>query len=82
MPAKNDGGPAFPNFREIDQHGLVHQNDGMSLRDWFAGRAMQALAPGTFEAACEEGQTAAKAAEVVADVAYRMADAMIAARGR
>lgn len=41
-PTHDDGGPAFPfapNDHSTDwrQHG----NDGMSLRDWFAGRATE-----------------------------------------
>lgn len=69
----NDGGPAFP----ISEHGLQGYN-GMSLRDWFAGLAMQAI-------------IAKHPAEVVAGSmneidaptakgAYEYADAMIAER--
>jgi hypothetical protein len=32
----DDGGPAFP-------HSYVQEAKGMSLRDWFAGKAMQGL---------------------------------------
>lgn len=38
----NDGGPAFPRSVSIDPHGnTVWDQDGMSLRDWFAGEAMR-----------------------------------------
>ena len=36
MTAKNNGGPAFPNEFDKDERGL-------SLRDYFAAKAMQAL---------------------------------------
>lgn len=45
----NDGGPAFPrqlqqveNAHEFTEHELRAQS-GMSLRDWFAGMAMQEM---------------------------------------
>jgi hypothetical protein len=60
------GGPAFP----TPAHNL--QNDGMTLRDYFAAKAMQACiakgAPLVFDA--------------IADKAYEMADAMLKARGQ
>lgn len=61
----NDGGPAFP----ID-HWPCHF-PGMSLRDWFAGRALAGLL-----ADHPPGATATLAATL----AYELADAMIAAR--
>lgn len=61
----NDGGPAFP----------MHRLDvrGMTLRDYFAAKAMQ----GMFAADTDESvmPIEGKAAE-----AYAMADAMLAAR--
>ena len=41
---QNDGGPAFPTKGTL--HGAPYQSDGMSLRDWFAGMAIQALLAG------------------------------------
>ncbi len=65
MSTINDGGPAFP-VHDLGIHGTY----GMSLRDWFAGMAMQAWLSG-----------GARSAEiVVAESAYRYADAMLAAR--
>ena len=71
----NDGGPAFPvplsAGESYSQHGPA---DGMTLRDYFAAKAMQGLV-----ASNDEG-----AGDRVADVpeyAYQIADAMIAARG-
>ncbi len=65
----NDGGTAFPS----SQYGFVAPDghtSGMSLRDWFAGMALQAmLSDWVF------GEN-----EPQAQVAYKMADAMIEAR--
>lgn len=71
-----DGGPAFP--RPIGQvrtdPGSASYNEGqrgMSLRDWLAGMALSGIL-----AAVPEDQDEIQ----VADIAYRMADAMLAAR--
>ena len=46
---KNDGGPAFPSPETVvsqDQMPLqysINAQDGMSLRDWFAGQALIGL---------------------------------------
>jgi hypothetical protein len=61
-----DGGPAFPVPME-DRH------CGMTLRDYFAAKAMQGLVAGS-------GPEAEYQEAVVASSAYTMADAMIAAR--
>ena len=61
----DDGGPAFPVDRAARKH------DGMSLRDWFAGMAMQGL----LSDPRYEG-TQAQAVES----SYRTADAMLAER--
>lgn len=66
-----DGGPAFP------QHGWSSNPDvvermsgqgGMTLRDWFAGKALSAIVLDDWEYA------------KVATIAYKFADAMLAAR--
>lgn len=65
----NDGGPAFPN------NGWIAQS-GMSLRDWFAGQALQALV-------CRDGDDSAYGHNMVKarpQLAYEYADAMLAAR--
>ena len=43
MSKQNDGGPAFPIPNASDMDGYVYapQSEGMSLRDWFAGMALQ-----------------------------------------
>ena len=60
----NDGGPAFP------RTGWPNET-GMTLRDYFAAKAMQALIP--------SGQTVDSMK--YAESAYALADAMLKARG-
>jgi hypothetical protein len=45
MSAHYDGGPAFPisDQRAPDGTGIMQGSPGMSLRDWFAGMALQGL---------------------------------------
>jgi hypothetical protein len=69
----NDGGSAFPQPAKHydDGSSSIPPNNGMSLRDWFAGQALQ-------------GHLAFPGSDLYADdaakIAYRYADAMIAAR--
>lgn len=76
MSARDDGGPAFPapHLGEM-QFGDPTAYSGMSLRDHFAGEAMSALVAGS---TCNEAHGAA---DLIATIAYTMADAMIRARG-
>jgi hypothetical protein len=74
------GGPAFPTPRfTMDGEGRVLgfsiSTDGMSLRDYFAGQAMQTMVQGKGAANLEQGGYTA-----VSMMAYRMADAMLKAR--
>jgi hypothetical protein len=57
--------PAFP----------THSSNGMTLRDYFAAQAMQAMAEGRGAANLEQGGYVA-----VSMMAYKMADAMMKAR--
>ena len=65
----NDGGPAFP----VTDLG-VHGHGGMSLRDWFAGKALV----GEIMYQGLEGRETAH----IAGMVYEMADAMLAARAK
>lgn len=70
----NDGGSAFPSEQGLLPNGTSNQtyNSGMSLRDWFAGMALQGTAANpSFRK--EKWETHAKAS-------YEAADAMLAAR--
>lgn len=74
MSAQNDGGPAFPTGEKLDpQDGRVQQYmvPGMSLRDYFAAKAMQAIF---------DGSRLPASASDVAKQAYQIADAMLRAR--
>jgi len=77
MPKKDDGGPAFPGAFAghcgKDNHAdpcSCYLEEGMTLRDWFAGQAEPAMM----------GKHSTP--EEVARQAYLIADAMIAERER
>ena len=67
------GGPAFPRHPEVIPRG-DRDYAGMTLRDYFAARAMQGMAGS--HAYCERGWDQAD----LAGQAYEMADAMLKAR--
>ena len=74
MEKKNDGGPAFPVPHSIDGNWVkepVPEFCGMSLRDHFAGLAMQSLVGNGASLGSDEG---------LAKRAYSVADAMLKAR--
>ena len=83
MSTINDGGPAFPQSLAFNVNGeavtagmYFAEGPGMTLRDWFAGKAltgMMAFATGaTFDPS--------KNCDRFAEASYALADAMIAAR--
>jgi hypothetical protein len=67
---KDDGGPAFPCDSTLKQHPT---QEGMSLRDDFAGQALAGLLS-IFEYDEEVGES------TIADMAYNQADAMLEVR--
>lgn len=67
-----DGGPAFPTVA-----GQTVYSHGMTLRDWFAGQALAGLSSPPDATGSWSWQAKAAARE-----AYRMADAMLEARGK
>lgn len=71
MTTKNDGGPAFPTVdaNRAEDYGTY----GMTIRDYFAGKAM--AGPAVFN---DEGFK--RTPEELAALAYQIADAMLAAR--
>lgn len=74
-----DGGPAFP-FDEKEGDGMhYHSHGGMTLRDYFAATAFPAVLAAYVEA---NGRCIGTdhVAYNCASHAYRMADAMLAAR--
>jgi hypothetical protein len=84
--SKDTGGSAFPRSGFLAPNGEVTEYtepySGMTLRDWFAGRAMAALAGILFEEARKDGRGAGETAQVLCEAAYRTADAMIAERNK
>lgn len=72
----NDGGPAFPS-EERDANGQFRQHFGMTLRDYFAGQALNGMLGsrngGSFISPTDQ--------KIQADMAYGYADAMLKARG-
>lgn len=80
MSTINDGGPAFPRDGNVQAHCKhVHSQSGMTLRDWFAGMALQGYLAGR-ENPTREMIPGDKHHHAVAMACYRYADAMIAAR--
>ena len=78
MSNTNTGGPAFPTTKPLDSWG--DPNQGMTLRDYFAAKAMQGLisCPNWRENAGEDVDM--DASDYTANAAYMMADAMLKAR--
>lgn len=76
---KPDGGPAFP----VAETAIMHPTMGMTLREWYAGMAMQSIFGGIGAqiVANRDGRyDETNWAEVVAKNSFEMADAMIAER--
>lgn len=71
MTTINDGGPAFPMVSDLMGHA-----PGMSLRDWFAGLAMQGLCADPTNHDLFDGHDDA------AKSAFQIADAMLEARAK
>ncbi len=74
----NDGGPAFPMVLNVELNpdsnrtlGSIESTEGMSLRDWFAGMALNGLL---------SGEHFSLKNEVIVKMSYELADATIAQR--
>lgn len=76
MEAKLNGGPAFP-LQSIGPD-FAPGYAGMTLRDYFAAKAMQAWVGATVQR-CADG-LGMEGPETIAGFSYCMADAMLAAR--
>lgn len=83
--AMNNGGPAFPQ-NDLSAYGMGPcevGNDGMSLRDWFAGQALAAVLTevwGNLRRGSAELEGPGTVFDLAADASYQVADAMLAAR--
>ena len=67
--SNNSGGPAFPLVYVVPPENVLNVYQGISVRDYFAAKAMQGFITLNF-----------KTADDMARVAYAMADAMLKAR--
>lgn len=76
MSEKDNGGPAFP------YHIGFVLNEGMTLRDWFAGQALAGCATGLSGLGDIGADTRAAALGQMAAVLYEIADAMLAERSK
>jgi hypothetical protein len=75
----NTGGPAFPTEVVTTNDGWIHS--GMTLRDYFAAKAMQAVYAKNWDMFMDETyETPEEAVKGVALDAYELADAMLKAR--
>jgi hypothetical protein len=68
---KDTGGPAFP----AQHFDLAEHEHGMTLRDWFAGMAMQGMLANDIECGPEQ-------VPIIVASAYVLADAMIQERSK
>lgn len=81
MSNKNTGGPAFPSLNSectgIDSEGRerfsIEPSGGMTLRDYFAAKAMQGVFTNPIPCSDDERR-------YIAEKSYKMADAMLKAR--
>jgi hypothetical protein len=79
----NTGGPAFPTTKPLEHWG--DPNQGMTLRDYFAAKAMQSLIAGSFTDIGQDGIDANRhpfqnVEDLMAETSYKYADAMLKAR--
>lgn len=83
MSQKRDGGPAFPG--QMQRSTNVDISEGMSLRDWFAGQALQGIVT-IWEVFYEVGGghpwplSSPEKLRLAAQLACQLADAMLDAR--
>jgi hypothetical protein len=95
MSTINDGGPAFPSdpFVEHPTHGRIHRTSigdeghpGLTIRDHFAGQALVGLlAEDSSEGSVVTGlglKLRGSPADLFANAAYELADAMLRRRAR
>jgi sulfite reductase beta subunit-like hemoprotein len=71
---KPENPPAFPH-QWCNEHHVWHFEDGMTLRDWFAGQALLRVYN-------DGGRYSPEGMKQVAKYSYAMADAMLAERER
>lgn len=80
--SKNDGGPAFPLY-PLKEGEWTCNDAGMSLRDWFAGKALAGISSNPSFSLAIKSLTSDKGklpGTFMAEVAYNLADAMLKVR--
>ena len=77
----NDGGPAFPSLDLwIGAERKDDASQGMTIRDWFAGMALQGIAMYERGQGIPWAEKASTCLKDSADMSYQLADAMLKAR--
>jgi hypothetical protein len=80
MTEQNTGGPAFPTQAyDLERETTVNE-EGMTLRDYFAAKAMQIMWDAYDKGYCGLNNNDAPNVKIIAEGAYQMADAMLKAR--
>ena len=82
--ARNNGGRAFPAQPVFHTpHGSIGMttNDGMTLRDYFAGQVAASLA-GRADTKANNKEGVSELMSVIAELAYALSDALIAERNK
>lgn len=85
----NDGGPAFPQIttdssyaENGEAYGHTYSVGGMTLRDWFAGQALQGWCAAAPSVRNEPMNMTRGHADEIAQGCFRYADAMLAERNK
>jgi hypothetical protein len=82
MTHSTDSGPAFPSAQVDPFGGITGMNEGMSLRDYFAAKVLQGVCHANMLAYCDDYHGYRREITNAAALAYRLADAMLAARAQ
>lgn len=70
---------AYPFLHKHPTSGETTMSDGMDLRDWFAGMALQGILPDSFQEA-PSNYPEGKLVDTWSQIAYEIADAMMLQR--
>ncbi len=80
MSERDDGGPAFPRAMSVTEINADPGAEGMSLRDWFAGRVLPSFVLSGLQIAQVEKKLGENILREAASASYEIADAMLKAR--
>ena len=73
--SKESGGPAFPSSIPYGRQQFIDASTGMTLRDYFAGQALEGMLADDFNFAYDDKGP-------LVNLAYSIADAMLAERSK